>query len=219
MKPISDRYKTDEVGIVPSDIKATLDELFWSARPNLHTPNPKILVVFSGTNGIGKSTIAHKIQTELQGLVLENDEVKKILIDKYPELSHRERSLLTWNYTMDLYPKISDLTPNGLIVRDGVIDWYFDRILPVFIEQGFTIFTIAFSVSKEKNIELIMKRGDTATVSTELLINQIDEHQVHIERFRKEYTPDVMLSDQNLFDHDFVLQILQEKINQLNKNT
>lgn len=219
MKPISDRYKTDEVGVIRTDIKEKLDTLFWKKRPNLNKTNPKILVIFSGTNGVGKSAIAQKIETELSGLVLENDEIKKILIREFPELSHRERNLITWNYTMDLYSNISDRTENGLIVRDGIIDWYFDRIIPLFVDKGYVIFTIAFSVSKERNIKLILDRGDTATVSTELLINQIDEHTVHIERFRKEYTPDVMLSDENLFDHDFVLQILQEKINQLNQNT
>lgn len=103
----------------------------------------------------------------------------------------------------------------GAVVRDGVIDWYFDRILPVFEQQGYQIFIIGYDVSKERRIELINKRGDKQTISTGRLVNLIEEQNVHIARFREQYTPDIVLTDDNMFDYAPVVAKLREKLTAL----
>lgn len=98
------------------------------------------------------------------------------------------------------------------MVRDGVIDWYFDRILPVFEKAGYPLFVIGFDVSRDKAIELIRRRGDTPTTKSDRLFQLLDDHQIHVPRFRKHYTPDVILSDENLFDHEVVLQKIKQRM-------
>lgn len=112
---------------------------------------------------------------------------------------------------MDLYERLDKITPNALIVRDGVIDWYFDRILPMFEDAGYELFIIGFNVSQEMAIKLIRARGDTPTVSEERFYALLKDHKIHIQRFRKIYTPDIIPEDSNLFDHETVSKRLNEK--------
>ena len=203
------RYRTDTVDGLPADIKAYLDERFLATLPHLDVPHAKLLVVFSGGNAMGKSTLSAKIGQELQALVLENDRIKKCLLELRPEQNREERNVLTWRYSMDLYARLGSITPNGLVVRDGLIDWYYDRILPVFDKQGYKLFIIGYDISREKREALVRKRGDTATVSADLLVSLMDEQDEHIRRFRQHYTPDILLTDDNLFDHERVINAIR----------
>src|SRR5258708_6734275 len=130
MQKPSPNYRSDEHEALPEEIKKYLDQHFLNKLDNLKTPNPRVLVVFSGGNALGKSTLSNKIKQECKALVLENDMIKASLFKLKPNISREELNTLTWKYSMDLYSRLNGLTPNGLIVRDAVIDWYFDRILP-----------------------------------------------------------------------------------------
>lgn len=176
-------------------------------------------MVFSGGNAVGKSTLAQRLSKEFQGLVLENDAVKRVLLKYDPSLREDRDNLnnLTWQYTMNLYERLDSVTHNGLIIRDGVIDWYFDRILPVFKERGYELFIIGFDISREKSIELIRTRGDTPTVKVERFYSLLDDHAIHIKRFRELYTPDVLLGDENLFHYEEVIQKLRDLLDSLQK--
>lgn len=212
MPKLSPNYRNDSTSGLSPKLKAYLDAHFLQELQNLHTPNPKLLVVFSGGNGVGKSALAAKIGKELHGLILENDEIKLRLIDFDPALTRDERNVLTWQYSMDLYERLGTITPNGLIVRDGIIHWYYDRILPVFERQGYSIFIVGYDVSKEKSIELIKNRGDKPTVSTARLIELLDDHEINMARFLKVYTPDIILSDDTLFNHDAVINAVRGRL-------
>lgn len=160
---------------------------------------------------MGKTTLSKKIEQELHGLRLENDGVKRTIISYKPELDGNRDALnkLTWNYTMNLYPRLGEYTKNGLLVRDGVIDWYFDRILPFFEKAGYQLFIVAYNLTEEKAIELIKARGDTPTVKEERFYKIMEDHKIHQARFRKHYQPSIILNDENLFDHDLVVSELK----------
>lgn len=164
---------------------------------------------------MGKSTLAQRIKHDLQALVLENDAIKLQLLHRNSTLTRDEQSVLTWQYSMDLYARLSTLTPNGLVVRDGVIDWYYDRILPVFLQQGYKLFVVAFDVSKEKRIALIRQRGDKRTIPVERFMQLMVDHDIHVARFRAAYQPDVTLNDSNLFEYDTVIAQLRVRLQQL----
>jgi len=212
MSPLSQYYLYDDAGGLEQDLRAYLDEHYFRRLENLDRPNPKLLVVFSGGNAIGKTTISNKIREKFGALVIENDAIKRQLLKRMPNLDRAGLNQLTWQYTMDLYERLDELTPNGLIVRDGVIDWYYDRILPVFEKMGYPLFIIGFDITRKKATELIKKRGDTSTVKEERLYQLLDDHEVHISRFRKDYTPDIILTDATLFDHHLVLAALKQQL-------
>ena len=216
MKKLSPAYRDDSYEGLSLDVKMYLDKHFLNKLKNRTVINPKLLVVFSGGNAVGKSTLSQKIASELLGVIIENDAVKAQLLNLKPNIDHDTLQLLTWQYTMNLYMRIGKEIKNGLIVRDGVIDWYYDRILPLFEKQGYTLFIIGYSLSKQKNIELIQSRGDKQTVSTERLITLLEDHAIHQRRFREIYQPDIVLNDTTVFDHQLVINTLRQKLESLN---
>lgn len=154
---LSPHYRMDESEGIDPSLNEYLDENYFRKINNVNKTNPKLLVVFSGGNAVGKSTLSKKIGDELDGLVIENDAIKRSIIDMMPDVDRSKQiHNLTWQYTMGLYPRLDSMTENGLIVRDGIIDWYFDRILPLF--PDYELFIVAYDLTREKSIELIKKQ-------------------------------------------------------------
>lgn len=212
MQKISEHYREDDAAGLSPDIKQYLDANYLPGLKNISQPNPKLLVVFSGGNAVGKSTLSRVIEQRFKALVLENDEVKRCLLEYVSETDRTFLNKTTWQYTMQLYASLSEVTSNGLIVRDGVIDWYFDRILPVFLNQGYELFVTGFDLSEEKTRELIHNRGDTPTVKEERFYELLNDHKIHTQRFRSQYKVDIMLDDVTLFRHDLVLAAIDDKL-------
>ena len=214
MKPLSPRYRQDDGEPLDESVKAYLDKNYLPLLNNLDKIHPKLMVVFSGGNAVGKSTLSRKIEKELGAVVIENDEIKRCLKDLLHTIDANILSPITWKYAMEVYLRLPELTQNGLVVRDGVIDWYFDRLLPMFNELGYELFIVGYDVSREKNVELIEKRGDTPTFRKDRAHLLFDDHDIHIKRFREQYTPDIMLDDDNLFDHDRVIAAIRQRLSQ-----
>lgn len=215
MSKLSPAYREDSYEGLPSNVREYLDDHFLAHLPNIQTKNPKLLVVFSGGNAVGKSSLSRRIADELHGVILENDAIKLHLLQYNPDIDSGELQLLAWQYTMDLYRRCSEVIPNGLIIRDGVIDWYYDRILPIFEKQGYDIFVVGYDLSREKLVQLISARGDKPTVSAARLIAQLDDHEIHQRRFRQEYKHNILLTDDTVFDYDRIIEMIRLKIDKL----
>ena len=205
MDKLSKLYRSDSDAI-DSELRDKLDAAFLPTLNNLNYENPRLLVVFSGGNATGKSALSKKVADELHGIVLENDAIKRAILSIWPEIDRTELNPMTWRYSMDLYRRLPSLTNNGLVIRDGVIDWYYDRILPIFQGSGYRLFVVQYDIDKETSAELIKKRGDTPTVTVDRLLVQLEDHEIHQRRFRSEYVADIILNENNMFDHDRVVK-------------
>ena len=218
-QPLSPFYRNDPDGELDTEIAGLLDKEYFLQLDNIATSNPKLLVVFAGGNAVGKSTLAERLSRELGGLRLENDGIKRVLLGKYSELAATdELHNLTWQYTMSLYRRLSDLTSNGLVIRDGVITWYYDRILPIFTDAGYELFVVGYDLSEHKTRELIAARGDTATVTAERLYQIMPDQKIHLQRFFDHYDADIMLNDDSVFDHERVVGAVQHRLRQLRQD-
>ncbi len=216
MKKLSTYYRTDTSTGLDPEIKQYLDNEYLRKLKNIDASNPNLLVVYSGGSAVGKSSLSARIGDELDGLVIENDAVKRHILLHMPGIERDSLSPLTWRYTMDLYSRLHEVTRNGLIVRDGIIDWYFDRILPVFERAGYQLFIVGYDMSRDKSVELIERRGDTPTTTTDRLYKLLDDQDIHIKRFRAVHRPDILLNDQSVFDHDRVITELRKRLSTLN---
>ncbi|HIA92274.1 TPA: hypothetical protein EYO12_04160 [Candidatus Saccharibacteria bacterium] len=212
----SPSYRADDFKLSAKIIEE-IDAYFLPTLDKFNYPNPKVLVVFSGGVAVGKSTLSSKIARELNGLVIETDAIKKCIQSNIDSnLDSRTLGKYSWAYSMDLYSRICKISPNGLVVRDSVIDWYFDRIIPKFKIQGFELFVVNFDVSKKKREELIRARGeDKPTTTIDRMVEMIDENLYHQSRFLNAYQPNVTLGEDNLFDHEIVIDNLRAKIDSL----
>lgn len=216
MANISKYYRNDSSDGLDDELREYLDAEFFSKLDYINEKNPKLLVVFAGGNAVGKSTLSQKINQELHGLRIENDGVKRAILKIRPELAMTEAlHQLTWKYTMDVYKRLDQLTANGLVIRDGIITWYYDRILPIFLEGGYQLFIVGYDLSEQKMRELIKSRGDTATSTEERFYDLIQDQQVHLKRFYNHYKADILLNDDTVFDHDSVVAAIYERVEQL----
>ena len=148
---LSPKYRDDPSEGIDPEMRDYLDANYFAKLDNIHHHNPKLLVVFAGGNAVGKTTLSKKIESELKGLRLENDGVKRAILSKYPDLAMTDKlHNITWQYTMDLYKRLDNMTTNGLVIRDGIITWYYDRILPIFRERGYEIFVVGYDLSEKR---------------------------------------------------------------------
>lgn len=213
MAKLSPHYREDSSGGLSPSWREYLDKEYFSQLPHLEVVNPRLLVVFAGGNAVGKTTLSSKIAKELHGIHLENDAVRRTILKKEPNID-REKEIprITWQYTLGLYSRLERLTGNGLVIRDGVITWYYDKILPIFKRRGYDLFIVAYELSESKILELIRQRGDTALFTTSRLEKQMEDHKIHLRRFLGAYRPDITLTDDTLFDHGIAIAKIREKI-------
>ncbi len=184
MEKISPRYRNDSSEGLDPKIRNYLDREYFANLEHVNEQNPKVLVVFAGGNAVGKSTLSDRLSNEFHGLRIENDGVKRAILKERPELAMTdELHQTTWRYTMDLYQRLQTITRNGLVIRDGIITWYYDRILPIFEQQGYKLFVIGYDLSEEKMRELIKNRGDTETSTEKRFLELIEDQKIHLARF------------------------------------
>ena len=195
------------------ELREYLDKEFFEKLDNINEKNPKILVVFAGGNAVGKSTLSAKIAKELRGLRFNNDDIRRAIVRKFPELARTQRvNQLLWQYSMDMYDRLESMTSNGLIIRDAIITGSYEKILPQFEVRGYGLFVIGYDLSDEKLKQLIIDRGDTDIVTVQNMLNQLEFHKQNRQRFFGEYSADIMLDDESVFEHDEVVHTLQEII-------
>ena len=218
MTKLSPAYLKDSSEGIDRNTRDYLDQHYFYKLAHLSHSNPRLLVIYAGGNGIGKSVLSARISRELSGLVLENDAIKQTLLTYDPSITHEALGKTTWQYTMDLYKRLPELTPNGLVVRDGVIQWYFDRILPIFESRGYELFIVRYDISDEMGKELISRRGDKQTVSVKRLHEIMIDQKIHLKRFDASYKASIVLTDHTCFDHDSVINELKTKIRNINDN-
>ena len=198
---------------IDPELRGYLDREFFQKLDNINATNPKVLVVFAGGNAVGKSTLSAKIAKELRGLRFNNDDIRRAIVRKFPELARTQRvNQLLWQYSMDMYDRLESMTSNGLIIRDAIITGSYEKILPQFEVRGYGLFVIGYDLSDEKLKQLIIDRGDTDIVTVQNMLNQLEFHKQNRQRFFGEYSADIMLDDGSVFEHDEVVHTLQEII-------
>lgn len=200
--------------LAKAEVASYLDANYLHKVPHLNVVHSKLLVIFSGGNGVGKSSLSARIQADLNAFVIENDAIRAMLLKHEPELNKDRMMLgkLLWEYTQDLYPRLGSVTTNGLVVRDAVIDWHFDKILPIFEQNGYKLFIIRFELSRERRLEILRNRGGKDWISLEVLEGMFDKHEEHSKRFLSAYTPDIIITDETVFDYDRVVDALRKRI-------
>jgi hypothetical protein len=78
------------------------------------------------------------------------------------------------------------------------------------------LFIVRFELSREKRIELLKARGGKQWISLENFIEMMDLHDMHAARFLSQYTPDVVLTDETVFQYQNVAKALTKKLQSIN---
>lgn len=213
MSNLSPAYREDSVAPIDPAVQDYLDREYVGRQRNIDVNYPhKIIILFAGGSAVGKSSLAKALQEEFKGVIIENDGIKRALRAYNGSKLPDDLNLITWNYTIGLYQRLDRLTKNGFVIRDGMIHWYYDRLLPVFKKAGYKTIVIQYDISPEKNAQLIDQRGDTPTTTAARLRSLIVEQEIHMKRFLQAYQPDIVIDETTLYDYDQVIQKIKSLI-------
>lgn len=166
--------------------------------------NPTLIVMFSGTPGMGKTTIAECIEKHFHGIRISSDAVRRILRDHqvYNEkLVHR--------YMLWCVEKFFTDYPNHLIILDCSVDRTYDLYIKTIQGQGIDTFLIRMKVERHLVEERIRLRGR----DVEPLLQGADRSWHDYEVFGQSHEPDFIFDNNE--NADCTLRALFDNIEQI----
>jgi predicted kinase len=134
---------------------------------NLDKVNPPLMLLFSATPGMGKTTIATKIQDALGAVKITVDDGRKLLIKHaipikgdipYLSLSIEEKIAYIVEYLDQLINEIGRISANKFIIIDDSVNQWYDQIKSIADKHAMPTFLIRLTVSKATAIERIKQR-------------------------------------------------------------
>ena len=140
-------------------VERLLDSAYLLKLPNLHTPHPRLLVLFSGPPSSGKSTAAAQIADALEGLRIENDAVRIHLRQHIPDITFDERAAATRRYTLHMRDYLAAQSPNGLWIIDSSADRRYDEYASFAEDKHFALFLIAMLIPERTHRLWITQGG------------------------------------------------------------
>lgn len=168
------------------DTQQIYTKLKHQLENNKNTPNPKIMVCFSGIPGSGKTTLAEKLEKQLQAIRISNDDIRTIIessgVTERDEREEAKEKFLDW------FLNEVQIWPNGLLIMDSSIDRRFDDIKRRFNE--YRLYVISLGISRELAIKRMKKRqGHRAKLQP--MIDTMDKWIEDKRRFDNEHGQEI----------------------------
>jgi len=151
---------------------------------NLGVDNQKVLVLFSGISGSGKSFIAKRLEEKYKGIRINNDDIRDIIKNIVtPEIDEQKILLEYLAYLLEKIPK-----NNGFIIMDSSIDRKLKFVQDYAIKNDFKTFTIRIDLPRETIIKNILKRNEKeAAPYLADLDRQTNDHKAIIPKITTDY--------------------------------
>lgn len=134
---------------------------------NLDKVNPPLMILFSATPGMGKTTLATNIQNVFDAVKITVDDARKLLVkhaipvrgdSTYKSLPIEEKIECIVNYLDQLIQEIRKTSKNQFFIIDDSVNQWHDKIQRIADKNGMQTFLIRLDVSKAKAIERIKQR-------------------------------------------------------------
>lgn len=192
------------------DIAKIIFDFHLKRLKNLNVKNNKIMILFSGITGSGKSYLAKKIEERYKGLRINNDDIRDIIRDEVLPLA-RPKSIdkqnILENYLGYLYGNLPQT--NGFLIMDSSIDRKFSVIKDFASKNSYAMFIIRIDLPREMITKQILQRTekDSAPYISDLN-RQIEDH----DRAATEFVPDFTIKEEKFNDFDKLFRAIDKKI-------
>lgn len=179
-------------GFVSANEFERVFEIHSKNLPYLEEPHDRFLVVFSGTPGMGKTTVAKEIEKRFHGVRICADEVRAIIrelgkSDEEPYFRISVEEYFPW-----LLRKLDKEYPNHLLILDRSIDRQYDTYLPFTQKFSYPVFLIRLNISREVARERIRQRG----IEVEWFLERFDKFWEDYERFGQTHSVDYLFGEE-----------------------
>lgn len=178
-----------------------IDERYRPTLQNLNVSNPRVMILFSGPPDSGKSTVAKAVAERFKTIRLENDAIRIIATELFPEFSLQQKTDLCHAYMNKLWPELIETVPNGLLVIDASIDRQYEEIFKFTEKHNFKTILFAMQIPEAIHKKWLASTGDTPYASTKLRLAKMQKFRKDQERFLMHHNPDMFLpSDYKIDD-------------------
>jgi predicted kinase len=167
----------------------------------LHESKPNLMILFSGTPGMGKTVVAKQLEERFHAVRLSSDDIRLILREQGVE-EGLANAYLAW-----CAHKIFQTEPNHLFVFDKSIDRTFDIYSKFANDHHYPIFLIQMRVPRSVVEARIRSRGkDVKTI-----LHQLDYAWKNYEDFGRSHVADFVFENDEATENS--VEPLIQKIN------
>lgn len=152
----------------------------------LDESNPRVLILFSGTPGMGKTTLAKRLEDYFHGVRINLDLLRKMMSEHGFRYEDPLLQYLRWSML-----KLLAETSNHLIILDSSVDRKYEICQTLAKEHGFEIYLIRLEVEREEVEKRIVSRG----TDVENLLLNMDGYWRDYEKFGETVEADFYLDN------------------------
>ena len=164
-------------------------EIHKKSLPYLHEAHPSLMILFSGTPGMGKTVVAKRIEEKFHAVRLSSDDVRPLL---------REQGLkedLVNTYLEWCAHRLAQTESNHFLVFDKSIDRTFNRYSGFAQDHLYPIFLVQMQAQRPAVEARIRSRGR----DVENTLRQLSFAWKDYENFGRSHTVDyVLVNDDNI---------------------
>lgn len=187
-----------------------IEKEYFNSLLNLEVQNPRLMILFSGPPGSGKSVLARQIAEKFSAIRLENDELRRLVHAHYPNQSPVQRSEITYKCMGKCWNKLLTESSNGLWVIDASIDRRYKFAFDFANNNSFHKLIIAIRLPEKVNKGRILEREGNSSAHVDAVLKHMAQCRTEQELFLENHNPDMIVSEST--DNEDVLNLVHKKL-------
>lgn len=199
---------------MPKDqVVKEIENEYFDSLVNMSVGNPRLMVLFSGPPGSGKSVLAKLIEKEFSAIRLENDAIRSLVHAHYPKMSLDEKAEITLKCMYKCWDRLLTKSSNGLWVIDASIDRKYQTASNFAQQNNFRELIIALSLTEEEHQKRIIGRGSHPFASLDVILDHMNQRRTEQDLFLKDHNPDLVVHART--PNEDVIKMVRDKLAKL----
>lgn len=151
--------QTQKSRIITKELSKKIDSKLLPTLKNRSTSHNRFIITFSGVPGTGKTTIAKILEKRYSAVKINNDAIRKIIVENHLTTSEEETEQLLQEYNFNLISKIP--FRNKRLILDKSMDRRYKWFLGICTRCNLNYFLIRLTIPDEsKALAMLSKREE-----------------------------------------------------------